>query len=108
LLKKAVQTKLKHRYEKGIDIQIPLSNPHTVNPIIALADKSEVAAILCKIIDGINAYRSKGKQLATKIIQSSNNPFLQDTEKSQQSCPCTTRRMTYTPPRVCIGMNRKA
>jgi hypothetical protein len=49
LLEKAVQTKFKHGYEKGTDIQICLSNPHTVNPIIARADKSEVPAILCKL-----------------------------------------------------------
>jgi hypothetical protein len=40
--------------------------------------------------------RHKGKQLATKVIQSRNNPFLQDIEKPQQSCPCTTRRTTNT------------
>jgi hypothetical protein len=83
LLEKAIQTKFKRGYEKGTDIQIPLSNPHTVNPIIARAGKSEVLAILCKIIDDINVDRHKGKQLATKIIQSSNNPFLQDIEKPQ-------------------------
>jgi hypothetical protein len=108
LLEKAVQTKFKCSYEKGTDIRIPFSNPHTMNPIIAPADKSELPVILCKIIDDIDVDRCKGKQLATKIIQYSNNPFLQDTEKSQQSCPCTTRRMTYTTPRVCVGMNRKA
>jgi hypothetical protein len=68
-----------------------------VNPIIAQADKSEVPASLCKTIDDIDVDKHKGKQLATKLIQSSNNPFLQDIEKPQQSCPCTTRRMTYTP-----------
>jgi hypothetical protein len=100
LLEKAVQTKFKHGYEKETNIQIPLPNPHTVNPIISPADKSEVPATLCKIIDDIDVDRRKGKQLATKIIQSSNNPFLQDTEKSQQSYPCTTRRMTHTPSKV--------
>jgi hypothetical protein len=97
LLEKVVQTKFKHGYKKGTDIQIPISNPQTMNPIIARADKSEVPGILCKIIDDIDVDRHKGKQVATEIIQSSNNPLLQDIETPQQSCVCTTRRMTYTP-----------
>jgi hypothetical protein len=74
-----------------------------VNPIIARADKSEVPGILCKIIDDIDVDRYKGKQVATEFIQSSNNPFLQDIEKPQQSCPCTTRRMTYMPSKGVLG-----
>jgi hypothetical protein len=108
LLEKVVQTKSKHGYKKGTDIQIPISNPHTVNPIIAWADKSDVPAILCKMIDDIDVDRCKGKQLATEIIQSSNNPCLQDIEKPQQSCPCTTRRTTYTPSKGVHGDEQRS
>jgi hypothetical protein len=57
LLEKVVQTKFKRGYEKGTDFQIPLSKPHTVKPIFAQADKSEVPAVLCKIIDDIDLDR---------------------------------------------------
>jgi hypothetical protein len=107
LLEKAVQTKFKHGYEKGTDIHILLSNPHTVNPIIALADKSEVPAILCKIIDDIDVDRHRAKQLlrsfspaiihSCKILKNPNRPAL-----------VLPGEQYIHSPRVCIEMNREA
>jgi hypothetical protein len=41
-------------YPKGTDITIPLTEPCTVNPIVRGAQKEEIPAILCKIIDDID------------------------------------------------------
>jgi hypothetical protein len=41
-------------YPKGTDITISLTEPCTVNPIVRGAQKEEIPAILCKIIDDID------------------------------------------------------
>jgi hypothetical protein len=41
-------------YPKGTDTTIPLTDPYTVNPIVRGAQKEEIPAILCKIIDDID------------------------------------------------------
>jgi hypothetical protein len=41
-------------YPKGTDITIPLTDPYTVNPIVKRAQKEEIPAILCKMIDDID------------------------------------------------------
>jgi hypothetical protein len=41
-------------YPKGTDTTISLTDPYTVNPILRRAQKEEIPAILCKIIDDID------------------------------------------------------
>jgi hypothetical protein len=41
-------------YSKGTDITIPITDPYTVNPRVGRAQKEEIPAILCKIIDDID------------------------------------------------------
>jgi hypothetical protein len=68
-------------YPKGTDITIPLTDPYTVNPIVKRAQKEEIAAILCKMIDDIDIDQRRGKQLVNKVL-GKNNPFI-------EACPAT-------------------
>jgi hypothetical protein len=47
------QEKFKY-FPKGTDITIPLTDPYTVNPIVRRAQKEEIPATLCKIIEDID------------------------------------------------------
>jgi uncharacterized protein YqgV (UPF0045/DUF77 family) len=82
------QEKLKY-YPKGTGTTIPLTDSYTVNPIVRRAQKEEISAILCKIIDDIDIDPRRGKQLVNKVL-GENNPFI-------EACPATTRKVTYTP-----------
>jgi hypothetical protein len=50
-----------------------VTDPYTVNPIVRRAQKEEIPAILCKIIDAIDIDRRRGKQLVSKVL-GKNNP----------------------------------
>jgi hypothetical protein len=54
-------------YPKGTDITIPLTDPYTVNPIVRSAQKEEIPAILCKIIDDTDIDQRRGKQLVNNV-----------------------------------------
>jgi hypothetical protein len=61
-------------YPKGTDTTIPLTDPYIVNPIVRRAQKEEIPATLCKIIDDIDIDQRRGKQLVNKVL-GKNNPF---------------------------------
>jgi hypothetical protein len=41
-------------FPKGTDITISLTDSYTINPIVRRAQREEIPAILCKIIDDID------------------------------------------------------
>jgi hypothetical protein len=62
-------------YSKGTDISIPLTVQYNVNPIVKRAQKEEIPAILCKVIDDIHIDRRRGI-LVNKVL-GKNNPFIE-------------------------------
>lgn len=64
------------KYRKGTDVQIPLSNPENVEPILARADKKEIPGILMKVIDDIHQDRMRGKRLVKEAIQNARSPAI--------------------------------
>jgi hypothetical protein len=76
-------------YPKGTDTTILLTDPYIVNPIVRRAQKEEIPATLCKIIDDIDIDQRRGKQLVNKVL-GKNNPYI-------ETCPATTCKVTYTP-----------
>lgn len=77
-IERIVQAKMPE-FQKGTTVEVTLSNPQTVKPIMERADKKEIPGILCKIIDDIDDDRLRGKRLVKEALKNgSNNPFLKD------------------------------
>ncbi|XP_071467816.1 uncharacterized protein [Marmota flaviventris] len=77
-IERIVQAKMPE-FQKGTTVEVTLSNPQTVQPIMERADKKEIPGILCKIIDDIDDDRLRGKRLVKEALKNgSNNPFLKD------------------------------
>lgn len=74
-----VQKKLP-KFDKRTSLEIPLREPEVVNLILARAPRTEVPAILCKMINGIDEDRNKGKRLVREVLvkRTCNNPFLNE------------------------------
>lgn len=89
------------KYKKGTDVAVPLSNPETLEPILARADRKEIPGILCKVIDDIHSDRMKGKRLVKEAIQNAKNPTLLE-QLTKVAHPVSVTK-TSTPNRSWVG-----
>lgn len=89
------------KYKKGTDVAVPLSNPETLEPILARADRKEIPGILCKVIDDIHSDRMKGKRLVKEAIQNAKNPALLE-QLTKVAHPVSVTK-TSTPNRSWVG-----
>lgn len=100
-LERIVQAKMPE-FQKGTNVEIPMSNPDTAKPIMQRADKKEIPGILLKIISDVDEDRMRGKRLVAEAIKkNSNNPFLKDIMEEMEnaeSCPVSLMK-TSTPGR---------